>query len=144
MRVHWANTRQDMLDFAEHCTGLVTVNVYGEEDLDALRAQGKPIVRNGWYAPLVPYDAVGGTDHEAGSAVARHLVGLGHKEIVYVHGAIDMRGRRERLYGLRAAVEEMTGIKVYDVVWGPDDGFTERFDALLALSLIHIPSPRDS
>lgn len=131
-QAHWASSRQDMLDFAAGCTGLITVNVYDEEDLAALQALGKPIVRNGWFEPLVPHDAVGGTDHESGSAVAKYLVGLGHREIVYVHGSIDLRGRRERLHGLQAALEQMPETIVYDVVWDQDSGFTEKLDALLA------------
>ena len=72
---------------------------------------GVPIVRQGWLEPLEQVDQIGGTDHEAGSAVASYLLGLGHREIAYVHGDPRYRGRMERLYGLREVLEQDRGTR---------------------------------
>nr|WP_272209624.1 LacI family DNA-binding transcriptional regulator [Marinicella sp. W31]MDC2875441.1 LacI family DNA-binding transcriptional regulator [Marinicella sp. W31] len=71
---------------AEECDGLLIVGAQSEEGIRRAYAQGKPVVRSGWLEPLEQVDQVGGTDHEAGSAVARFLLDLGHRNIVYVHG----------------------------------------------------------
>lgn len=132
-QVHWMHDFDEMMGFASKCDGLVTVNVTHERYLNALRGLKVPIVCNGWLEPLDQADSVGGTDHEAGEAVAKHLYGLGHREFAYIHGTFDLRGRRERLNGMAAALSLMAEkTLVHDVTWKTRGGFSERFDALLA------------
>lgn len=130
-QLHWMRDVPELLEFASGCSALVTVNVPDEPHSSELNKLGIPIVRNGWLSPLDPVSSVGGTDHEAGSAVADHLVGLGHREFVYVHGPIDLRGRRERLYGLSEALERIPDTVLHDVVWDTDGSFTDRLDKLI-------------
>ena len=93
---------------------------------------GVPIVRQSWIEPLEPVDQISGTDHEAGSAVAHYLLGLGHREIAYVHGDPHYRGRMERLYGLREVLERAEGAVMHDLIWEDEAGFARVFDALRA------------
>lgn len=86
---------------------------------------------NGWLDPLDSIDTVCGTDHESGGAVGRHLLDLGHREIVYVHGDKQLRGRRERLNGLREAVEAEPTCRLHDLSWSENETFTDALNALL-------------
>ena len=57
-----------------------------EKALERIYAIGIPIVHtSGFPDPLEAIDIVTGPDHEAGAAVAKFLVDLGHREIAYVH-----------------------------------------------------------
>lgn len=131
-QLHWMHDVDEMMTFAAKCDALVTVNVTEHRHLKALRALNIPVVSNGWLEPLDPADSVGGTDHEAGEAVAKHLYGLGHREIAYIHGSVDLRGRRERFNGLAATLELLPRTLVHDVSWEERGGFSVRLDALLA------------
>lgn len=122
----------DLRALAKSCAAILAANLREGPELDVLRAAGVPLVRSGWVEALEPVDTISGTDHEAGAAVARHLLELGHREVVYVHGPVDLRGRRERLYGLSEVLGETAGTLIHDVIWREEDGFTKRLTELLA------------
>ena len=70
------------------CKAGILVGPHVREIIDRIYAIGIPVVRtSGFPDPLEPIDIVTGPDHEAGAAVAKFLVELGHREIAYVHGA---------------------------------------------------------
>jgi LacI family transcriptional regulator len=108
----------------------------GPHDLDIHRriyAIGIPIVRtSGFPDPLEAVDFVAGPDHEAGGAVASYLMGLGHREIAYVHGAPRYRGRIERLYGIREVIEKYPDVRLHDMRFESEVTFTESLQALHA------------
>ena len=131
LRLHFLHESLDMANLVERCCGILAVNLRDGPELDVLNAAGIPVVRHGWVEPLDPVDTVSGTDHEAGAAVARHLLELGHREVVYVHGPVDLRGRRERLYGLTEVLGNVEGAVIHDVTWAEEDGFSARLSALL-------------
>jgi LacI family transcriptional regulator len=135
IRVHWMQHGEEFDHLLESCSGLLAVNIHGDADLERLRAWGRPVVRSGWTDPLEPVDTVGGTDHEAGAAAARALLDLGHREIAYVHGSENLRGRWERLYGLREVVEATPGARYHHIKWSPPQGFAQCLDDLLGTGI---------
>ena len=115
VRVHWTHAGEDLEAMARTCAGLMICGPHERAALERAYAMGIPIVRQGWLEPLEPVDQIGGTDHEAGSAVANYLLGHGHREIAYVHGDPSYRGRMERLYGLREVLERCEGALLHDL-----------------------------
>jgi LacI family transcriptional regulator len=131
-RVHWLQRPGDFEPLLAACAGLLAVNLQDPGDVALLARWSRPVVRSGWIEPLEPMDAIGGADHESGAAVARLLLGLGHREVAYVHGEGDLRGRWERLYGLREVIEREGGARYHHLRWEAGGGFAERLAALLA------------
>jgi LacI family transcriptional regulator len=105
VRMCWTHLTEEVVTFARGCRAVAMVGPHPRESMQAVRDLGKPVARNGWLDPLDPFDIVSGTDHEAGSAVANYLLGLGHRSIAYVHGTPGYRGRMERFYGVREILE---------------------------------------
>lgn len=131
IRVHWVQNGEAFGPLLDGCGGLLAVNVHDKADARQLRSWGRPVVYSGWVNPLEPVDTVGGTDHEAGAAVGRILLDLGHREVVYVHGAENLRGRWERLYGLREVVEGVPGARYHHLRWQAGEGFSDHLTTLL-------------
>jgi LacI family transcriptional regulator len=143
VRVHWTHSGEDLEAMARTCAGLMLCGPHDRAATARAYAVGVPIVRQGWLEPLEPVDQIGGTDHEAGSAVANYLLAFGHREIAYVHGDPSYRGRMERLYGLREVLERVEGTVIHDLVWEDEaavwavsgssrGGFAAAFDRLTA------------
>jgi LacI family transcriptional regulator len=132
VRIYWTHDPADLASIARECDGLMICGAHDRGALKRAYATGTPIVRQGWLDPLEPVDQIGGTDHEAGSAVAAYLLGLGHREIAYVHGDPSYRGRMERLYGLREVLDQVEGTMLHDLTWEDDAGFATAFDRLRA------------
>lgn len=131
IRAHWLHHDLPLPEVFSGAMGVIAINLSDPAAQKAIRNLDMAVVYTGWQDPLEPVDIVSGADHESGSAVARHLIGLGHKEIVYVHGREDLRGRRERLYGLREIVERTPGIVLHDLRWTEVGGFSDAFTQLL-------------
>lgn len=111
----------------------ILVGPHVREIVQRIYAIGIPIVRtSGFPDPLEPIDIVTGPDHEAGAAVAKFLVELGHSEIAYVHGAPRYRGRIERLYGVREVLEGYPHARLHDMRFEPDLTFTQALQSLQA------------
>lgn len=111
-RMIWSNQTEEMLDMAQECAALAIVGNHAPETIARLKQTGISVVRSGWMDPLEDFDLVQGTDHEAARAVGLYLLELGHRNIVYVEGAPEYRGRRERYYGLREIVEQAPGTEL--------------------------------
>jgi len=132
IRAHWTADERDLAQFLDGCAGILAVNIKKPAALDRVMGCGKPVVRAGWTVPLEQVDLVGGTDREAGVAVANYLYGLGHRDIVFVHGDIDLRGRRERLHGLLEVVDASADMTCHDLTSGPGTSFAAGLDRILA------------
>lgn len=132
IHAHWITGKQDLARFLDGCTAVFLVNVQNQAALSQIQSCGKPLVRAGWLEPLEQVDHVGGTDREAGVAAGRYLHDLGHREIVYVHGDIVLRGRRERWHGLAEVAAATPGLICHDVTWGAGKTFTDGLDEILA------------
>ncbi|MGJ8535306.1 MAG: LacI family DNA-binding transcriptional regulator [Alphaproteobacteria bacterium] len=132
IRAHWTAGDGDLKKFLDGCDAIFSVNVQHKPSLAQIMNSAKPVVRSGWADPLEQVDLVGGTDREAGVAIGTYLYDLGHREIVFVHGDIDLRGRRERLLGLQEVVEATPGMTCYDISWGGTTTFTQGLDQVLA------------
>lgn len=130
-RVVWCHSACELNSVARESAAMLVVGSALAPYLKDLPFTGKPVVRVGWPDPVEPIDLIGGTDHEAGSAVARLLLKHGHKEIVFVHGEVQLRGRMERLYGLREELESHNYVKHYDLHWTKSSSFRQALDTLL-------------
>ncbi len=129
VRMRWTHLPDDVEAFIKSCDGALMVGPHERATYDRVYALGIPIVRTGWLEPLEQVDFVGGTDHEAGSAAARYLVGLGHTSIAYVHGTPGYRGRVERYFGVREVLEQMPQIRFRQMTFDKEVRFTEHLKA---------------
>jgi len=129
LNMRWTHQPDEIQAIVRACSGAVLVGPHDRETFARVRALGKPIVRQGWLEPLEQADHVGGTDHEAGSAVANYLVALGHRRIVYVHGTPGFRGRVERFYGVREVLEKQADVEFREMKFRADTRFTEHLRA---------------
>ncbi len=132
IRVHWTHHPDDLERMARECAALLIVGQPPASSLKRAYAAGIPIVRSGWQDPLDDVDLVSGTDREAGTAIGRMLVDWGHRDFVYVHGEDVLRGRRERLWGLRNAIEYEPGVRLKDMIWGGSSSFAAELDGWMA------------
>jgi LacI family transcriptional regulator len=96
-----------------------------------------PIVCASYARPLERVDHVLGADWEAGFAVAEHLLGLGHRDMAFVHGSTRPLGRAERYRGFRDGAEQ-GGAVVDDLVFDEAAGFRSAFLAWLGAG--HAPT----
>lgn len=131
VRAHWLHHEAPVEQTLARAAGVLAINLADPATQLMIRSLRKRVVHLGWTEPLEPVDIVGGADHEAGEKVGRYLIDLGHREIVYAHGPIDLRGRRERFYGIREVVERAPGVTLHDVIWREDETFSDSFAALL-------------
>jgi LacI family transcriptional regulator len=126
VRMCWTHLIEEVEAFARDCTGIAMVGPHRRESVDAVRLLGRPVARQGWVDPLDRFDVVSGTDHEAGAAVARYLLDLGHRTICYVHGAPGYRGRIERFYGVREVLETVPDVSFREMRFQAEMRFVEH------------------
>ncbi|WP_343713923.1 LacI family DNA-binding transcriptional regulator [Inquilinus sp.] len=132
LNMRWTHEPDEIQAIVRACSGAVLVGPHDRGTFARVRALGKPIVRQGWLEPLEQADHVGGTDHEAGAAVANYLLALGHRRIVYVHGTPGYRGRVERFYGVREVLEKQADVEFREMRFQADSRFTEHLRAAQA------------
>ncbi|HEY9013351.1 MAG TPA: LacI family DNA-binding transcriptional regulator [Devosia sp.] len=126
VRMRWTHLVDEIEAFAAEVSALALVGPHTLDTMQRIRALGVPVARQGWMAPLDPFDIVSGTDHEAGSAVAQFLYGLGHRKIAYVHGTPGYRGRIERYYGVREVLERLPDVEFREMKFETEMRFTEQ------------------
>lgn len=129
LNMRWTHQPDEIRAIVGSCSGAVLVGPHGRESFAQAYAAGRPIVRQGWLEPLEQADHVGGTDHEAGSAVADYLLALGHRRIAYVHGTPGYRGRIERFYGVREVLEKRDDVEFREMKFHAEMRFTEHLRA---------------
>ena len=132
LNMRWTHQPDEIQAIVRSCSGAVLVGPHDRETFARVQALRKPVVRQGWLEPLEQADHVGGTDHEAGSAVANYLVALGHRRIAYVHGTPGYRGRIERFYGVREVLEKQDDVEFREMKFHADMRFTEHLRAAQA------------
>jgi LacI family transcriptional regulator len=129
----WTHDADEVEATMRSCQAGILVGPHVREIHDRIYAIGIPIVRtSGFPDPLEAVDIVTGPDHEAGAAIAKFLVDLGHREIAYVHGAPRYRGRIERLYGAREVLEGYPDACLHDMRFEPELTFAQALQSLLA------------
>ncbi|GLQ10633.1 LacI family transcriptional regulator [Devosia yakushimensis] len=119
---------------ASSADGFLLIGPHEDSMLDAIRESGLPCVRIG--GPLPPLDVmdhVGGVDEEGAAAVARHLLDLGHRHFVYVHGQAGYPGRVLRFESFRSQLAEVSGTKIHELVLPQDNAPTDFSGALSRL-----------
>lgn len=132
VRMHWTHDADELERFARQSAGVLIVGPHNKDSLKRAAESGTPVVKSGWLDPLEPVDLVTATDHEAGAAAACHLLNLGHREIVYVHGVPGYRGRMERLYGVREEMEKVPGAVLHNLTWTETSTLAEALRDLMA------------
>jgi LacI family transcriptional regulator len=130
VRLLWAHTPEQIADLARSSAGLLLVGPHERATIEMVQAIDVPVVRMGWVDPLEQVDQVIGPDHEAGQAVARYLIGLGHRRLAYVQGTPGYRGRRERFYGAREIIELEPGTSLQSMEFEGNGGFLAAFRKL--------------
>lgn len=130
IRIHWTRELEAIDAIVRASFGLVLVGQHAPETIEAVRASGKPVVRLGWVEPLEVVDQVSGADHEAGNAIGRYLLARGHRRIGFVHGSRVLRGRMERLFGLREAALAEPDAGISEIQFSPEWTFAQAFGAL--------------
>ena len=86
---------------------ILTPSISEDEDVaDMLRAVGCPYVRIASVPLDQPARMVRTQDARGAAQAARHLAGLGHKRIAYVHGPNRFRSTHQRLAGFEVGLEE--------------------------------------
>lgn len=98
---------------------------------DIASRSGVPVVCASYVEPLVRFDHVVGADWESGVAVARMLTGMGHRQVVFMHGSSLPLGRNERFRGFRDGMLETPGTIVEDIIYDEAAGFRRPFLAYL-------------
>jgi LacI family transcriptional regulator len=123
--VRWTADPKLIDELASETDGIMLIGPHSEEMLDAVRASQLPCVRIGAPLPaLEPMDHVSGVDEEGSVALANHLISLGHRRLIYVHGQQGLVGRIRRCQALRDHVETIDGVEVEEI------GFTEDSAAI--------------
>lgn len=131
-KVHWISAPDEVDPIARTCAGLLLVGSgLAVEAVRRIRSSGVPLVRIGRLHPMERVDAALGTDREGAFAMGQHLLELGHREIVYVHGDRSLSGRADRLHGLREAMRACPDTLLHDLTWPSDGSFSEAADRLL-------------
>lgn len=130
LQSHWAPDVDQATAIAAMSTAIVLVGQHAPEIVATFRQSGRAVVRLGWVLPLEQVDQVTGADHEAGNAVGQYLIALGHRRIAFVHGTRVLRGRMERLFGLREAALAQGGVSVGEIQFSPEETFAEIFSGL--------------
>lgn len=94
--------------FEEHgVLGLLVVpSSAGTARLEALHRRGVRVVVLDAPSSVLGISSVSVDDEVGGAAVGRHLVGLGHERITFLNGPPTIHQCRQRLTGLRRAVED--------------------------------------
>lgn len=132
-QLHWTRKAEQVENVARASAGLVLVGQHDDETVAAIMRSRKPVVRLGWVGPLDPVDQVSGADHEAGNAIGQYLRDRGHYTVGYVHGTRVLRGRMERLFGLKEAYVGCPDAQIIELRFG-DEGFATVFQDLIAQS----------
>ena len=127
IQTHWTGNAELVANIAEASAGLILVGQHGPDSVAAVRQANRPVVRLGWVLPLEQTDQVAGADHEAGSAVGNYLIARGHRRIGFVHGSRVLRGRMERLFGLREAAITQDDASICEIQFSPEQTFAESF-----------------
>ena len=130
--MRWTHLPDEIEAFARSCVGLILVGPHSKRERWPRLRRRHADRAHGWLDPLEPVDKVSGTDHEAGAAVAKYLLELGHRVIAYVHGAPIYRGRKERYYGMREVLEARDDTVLHDMRFEHEMRFTESLAALHA------------
>ncbi|WP_333835043.1 LacI family DNA-binding transcriptional regulator [Rubrimonas sp.] len=131
LRFQWVRRGEDLSPLARLSAGLIVVGRHDHRTMERLYAMKAPVVRTGAIEPLEPVDHVSIADREAGEAVGRRLLALGHRRIAFVHGDPRHRGRMERLMGLREALMDTPSATAHDIAWVGDAPFGPLLDAVI-------------
>lgn len=108
--------------FARNCDAFMLLGPHDDAILAAIRDSGRPCVRIG--GPLPPLDAmdkVSGADEEGAAAVALHLLALGHRKFVFVHGKAGFPGRTVRLESFAAQINEVADTELREILLSEDN-----------------------
>lgn len=124
---HWAPDVERAGAIGAMGRGIVLVGQHDARIVAALAQSGKRLVRLGWVLPLEQTDQVTGADHEAGNAIGQYLIARGHRRIAFVHGSRVLRGRMERLFGLREAALAEDDASICEIQFSPTETFAEAF-----------------
>jgi DNA-binding LacI/PurR family transcriptional regulator len=103
--------------------GVILVRETSPKLVRDIEARGIPVVVIDHFPPLTGVQAIEIDNHHGGRLAAEHLVQLGHRQIVFVHAALDRPSIAARGEGFRAGLQ------------GAGLRFTERGNLVRAIDL---------
>ena len=120
--VRWTDDPDIFSRLKQTTTGFILIGPHEPEMIAAVRETGLPCVKVGpLYHRLEPIDQIGQADREAAGLVAEHLLGLGHRTFVYVHGKAGYSGRIERLQSFANVVNAVPETALREMAFPEDD-----------------------
>lgn len=133
IKAYWISSPDDIDKVIRESAGMLLIgSVHDPESIRRAHASKVPVVRIGRLFPMEQVDAALGTDREGATAMGRHLLDLGHREIAYVRADATLSGRVERMNGLREALDEVPDSILHDLVWDNESSFSDVANALLS------------
>lgn len=129
----WAPSSDKVSGMVANSNGVVLVGPHEQPLIEAIAATGRTTVRLGWVRPLENTDQIGGADHEAGKAVGEYLLARGHRKITFVHGTRKLRGRMERLFGLREATVYCPDATISEIQFSTEKTFAQHITEMADL-----------
>ena len=107
----------------------------GSEALSETLARGIPVVLLGWVSDAHATDMVYGDDAAGGYQLAKHLTGLGHRNIAILGGVLH-RGPFDRIVGFERGLSETPGVIEIQIPARTDE------EVRLAIEqLLNLPNP---
>lgn len=106
----------------------------GKENIAFLQSRGVPFVLHGRYFNDLETNAVLYDDQKCGYLAAKHLLELGHRDILFVNAPVAVSSARERMNGYKEALLEygVTNPKVATVTLSPHHRLEQLKQALLS------------
>ncbi|ODT72123.1 MAG: hypothetical protein ABS75_04815 [Pelagibacterium sp. SCN 63-23] len=132
--VRWTADPRIATDMAASADGFILIGPHADDIIEAIRASATPCVCIGDpLPPLEPMDYIGGADEEGAAAVARHLIQLGHRDFLFVHGRPGYPGRIRRFESFQSQLAGVTNSQVRELVLPEDSAPADFAKALQSL-----------
>ncbi|MEM7442667.1 MAG: LacI family DNA-binding transcriptional regulator [Pseudomonadota bacterium] len=119
-------------DVDQRMDGLILIGVNRPEIRRVVEQMDIPCVKIGNFEPLEEADLVRGTNYESGRVVGDLFLANSHRNLVYVRGRRDFRGRQERYNGFVSSTFSYPDARILDLRWQDSDELNQALDELLA------------
>jgi LacI family transcriptional regulator len=133
--VRWTKDSRILPELARGAGGFILIGPHDQAMMAAARATGIHVVAiGGRPVALDTIDRIGTADAEAGAYVGNFLHGLGHRNMLYVHGEAGRYGRLERLRGFQDALAGLAGTSLRELAFDETIGepaFRDEFVRIL-------------
>jgi LacI family transcriptional regulator len=131
VQMQWTHDLRRIHELGRSGAGMILVGPHAPVGTQfALRRV--PLVKVGLIAPLEPVDQVDTGANEATAALGLKLLEHGHRDIVFLQGNGQLRGRTGRFRALRDALADAGTAQATELFFDENGGFLAAFEALRA------------